>query len=240
MRPSDIRIQDLPINDSLRRKLELADEFSVEELELMKNHRDLIYQLRKKEQEIVEPLEPEEYPPKLEDMFDPSKNSTRRRRYRPDPLDPTPEDELAKTELDLDQKANLDPLSIGRRQKAKNRETEKFLLDEYGGQCQICDITFEQRNGSPYFAIAHLVHRSQAKWLDNPRNALCLCANHWAQFKYGELKTLDEDILDQITDSEEDQPHIITVMLCNEPQVITFSVNHISKLRTLVEVTENL
>ena len=247
MRPNETSIQDFlsrdDIADDVKRRFVLANEFSIEDLELMRNNRELLDQLRRKQRETVETLSPDEYPPELENRFNSPSNPISKRRDRFDsPVlpDNAAEDEVTETELGLNQKPELDPLIIGRKQQAKNRDTEKFLLHEYGGQCQICDTTFEQRNGSPYFAIAHLIRRSQAKWLDDPRNALCLCANHWAQFKYGELKTLDEEILDQITTSEEEQPHDIFIMLCKEPQAVTFSANHISKLRALVEVTENL
>ena len=242
MQASETSIQDLlgrdDIADDVKRRLELSSEFSVEELELMKEHRNLLDQLRRKDQDSAEPFNPGNIPFELEEEFNPPDN--------PSPSPPSPpyptsrtvtDDEMIDTELDLDQEPKLEPLSIGRKRMAKNLETWKFLLDEYGGLCQICASTFEQRNGSPYFAIAHLIQRSKAEVLDNPRNALCLCANHWAQFKYGELKTLDEAIVDQIIDSEEGRPHYIELMLCGERQEITFSSNHISKLRALIEVS---
>ncbi len=245
MQPSKASIQDVlsreDIADDVKRRLELANEFSVEDLELMRKHRNLLDQLRLKDREIAEPFNMGDILPELEETFNtrdiPSPSP-------PGPSEPAPpyipDDELIDTELDLYQESDLEPLTVGRQRRAKNLETWRFLLNEYGGCCQMCDSTFEQRNGSPYFAIAHLVGRSHTKLLDDPRNALCLCANHWAQFKYGELKTLDEAILDQITTSEEEQPCDISIMLCKRPQVITFSANHISKLRALVEVTEGL
>ncbi len=242
MRASETSIQDLlgrdDIADDVKQRLELSSEFSVEDLELMRKNRHLLDQLRRKDQESADPFDPGNIPSELGDEFTPQDNPSL---GPPSPTDQTPRvilgNELIKTELELGHEPDLEPLRIGRKRRAKNPETWKFLLDEYGGLCQICASTFEQRNGSPYFAIAHLIQRSKAEVLDNPRNALCLCANHWAQFKYGELKTLEEAIVDQIIDSEEGCPHYIEEILCGERQEITFSSNHISKLRALIEVS---
>lgn len=232
----DSPFHNLPENE--RRKHERVKDRTEEEIiEALED-----YDKKKaKELESNETLAPEGIPAELARVFNrPDFPSPRPRPVSSEPTDSALEGERTKTELDLNQESHPIPLALRRKPRAKNRETERYLLDEYGGRCQICDTTFKLRNGSPFFAIAHLIQRSKSELLDNPRNAISLCANHWVQFKHGELKTLDEDILHQIVASEEELPHEILVMLCGEPQVITFSANHISKLRALVEVTENL
>ena len=138
-------------------------------------------------------------------------------------------------ELDAEERYQL---RVQRVWDPKNPETRRFLYDEYGGECQICDDTFEKRDGQNYFEAVHLVGRSRARFLDHPRNALCLCANHSAQFHAGEIATPEDDIVAEVISSEESQPFDLDIMLCGEPQTITFTANHIDELRGVLEASQ--
>ncbi len=60
------------------------------------------------------------------------------------------------------------------------------LLAWYGGRCQVCGCgkTWPKRDGSPFFIAAHLIDREHARLLDDPANAICLCADHFAQWRH--------------------------------------------------------
>jgi predicted restriction endonuclease len=70
---------------------------------------------------------------------------------------------------------------------AKNSSVREFLKQQYQGRCQICQETFSQRDGQPYFEGVYLVSRTRARWVDRYGNVLCLCANCSAKFLHGEL-----------------------------------------------------
>lgn len=93
---------------------------------------------------------------------------------------------------------------------ARRKETERSLLEPpnesvraslfewYQGSCQICDETWPKKDGYPYFTAAYIVERQFKRWLDEPGNALCLCAKHFAQWKLA-TKHSTTEIMEQIS-----------------------------------------
>ena len=79
----------------------------------------------------------------------------------------------------------------------KNDQVRITLIEWYRGQCQICDKTFTQSNGEPYFEGLYLVSHTTAGWIDRVGNVLCLCPWHSAMFQFGP-KEIDEDVTQQI------------------------------------------
>ena len=157
------------------------------------------------------------------------------------PIRKTPDARQSDAERDIGDEPDAEErhqLRVQRVWDPKNPETRRFLYDEYGGECQICSYTFETRDGQNYFEAVHLVGRSLARFLDHPRNALCLCANHSAQFHAGEIATPEDDIVAEVISSEESQPFDLDIMLCGEPQTITFTANHIDELRGGLEASQ--
>ena len=223
------------IPESERQKFELTKNRSAEEI---KEALELFDEKNEKQRETVESLDPDEYPSELEDVFDqPDILIPRPRPDLPDPPDLpdiSPEDRLY---ADIDSEPDPEEryeLRIKRIWQPKNPETRQFLEKEYEGRCQICDYTFEQRNRTYYFEAVHIVPRTRAKWVDDPRNAICLCANHSAQFRHGELSTPESDIREQIISSLEGQEHTVLIMLCGEPQLVRFSAKHMDEFRGLL------
>ena len=233
MRATEFNIDDAP--DEIKEIVAAAQGRSPLEL---KEALDLLDEKKKMERETVETLEPEEYLSELEERFNLPDNHVPSPIRRPDPLhlpDITPEERL---DDDIENEPDPDvryELRMRRIWQTRNPKTRKFLEKEYGGYCQICDFTFEQRNKTNYFEAVHLIPRTSARWLDDPRNALCLCANHSKQFQHGELSTPDSDILEQIASSEDGQGHNVLVMLCEEPQLIQFKAMHIAELKALID-----
>lgn len=118
-------------------------------------------------------------------------------------------------------------------ERVKDPKIRGFLREEYHGHCQICNYTLQKRSGPPYFEAAYLVSNEEGKRIDNPGNTLCLCPNHFAEFKYGTIEA--PNIFDQIKSYQDGQAHYIEVQLCNEPKSIRYTQNHIVMLKELVE-----
>ncbi|MEA2103373.1 MAG: hypothetical protein U9P79_01855 [Candidatus Cloacimonadota bacterium] len=97
--------------------------------------------------------------------------------------EPKPEQRRHKVEIELLE--GPDP---------KVRET---LSQWYDGKCQICGNTWPKRNGEPYFTAAYLMERQNAKLMDTPANAVCLCAEHFAQWCHAAIEA-PLDIMEQI------------------------------------------
>jgi len=123
-----------------------------------------------------------------------------------------------------------------------DEQVREYLLQLYGGKCQICGKTFPQRDGSPFFIANYIVPRKLARFVDNQANALCLCADHFARWQHGAIES--KDIVDQIynfkTESEGgySQP-ILRIKLCGEECEIKFKEKHLLDLQELLEASES-
>lgn len=78
-----------------------------------------------------------------------------------------------------------------------NPAVRNKLYEWYKGKCQICGNTWPQHDKRPYFIAAYLVERQDGAWLDNAANAICLCADHFAQWRHAS-KGAQSDPVDQI------------------------------------------
>ncbi len=228
------------IPDDVKQILQITQDRSPDEL---KRALALLDEEEEKQQDTPETLSPDQYHSELGNVFDHQSdlNSPKQPHHEDTSEEKTLEDRRIDAELDLSGEPDVFDryqLSISRRWEAKNPETRKFLLNEYGGECQICGETFNKRDGKPYFEAVHFIRRTKARWLDHPRNALCLCANHSAQIMYGELATPDHDILNEIRSSEEGRAYNLTIILCGESQTITFTANHMDEFRSGIDVAD--
>lgn len=120
-----------------------------------------------------------------------------------------------------------------KRWEPKDESIRTFLAQQYNGVCQICGYTFIQRNGEPYFEGLYLVSRTQADWIEQRGNILCLCANCCAKLLHGQSSA--EDIVDQIL-SHKSGNAVIPFELCGERVELKFSERHILDLQTLLKV----
>ena len=119
-------------------------------------------------------------------------------------------------------------------------QVREYLFQMYGGKCQICDHTFPERDGKPFFVASYIVERQKSGAVDTEANALCLCADHFAKFKHGAIET--EDIPTQIenfkTESEGgDCEPIIEIKLCGEKCEIRYNEKHFLDLQELIKVS---
>jgi|GEM_PF-895650 len=118
-----------------------------------------------------------------------------------------------------------------------DEQVREYLIQMYGGKCQICRKTFAERNGNPFFIANRMVHRKIARFVDTPANALCLCANHFAKWQHGAIEAAD--ILEQIknfkTESEDgDGKSTLNIMLCGEECKVDFKEKHLLDLQELL------
>ena len=133
----------------------------------------------------------------------------------------------------------------------RRRKTERTILegpDEqvrqslgewYSGKCQICGDTFPGRDGRPFFIANYIVPRKHARQVDTYANALCLCAEHFAEWQHGAVE--GHDIIDQINSlklpSEGGHDNLqLRVKLCGEECAIHFNEKHLLALQELLGV----
>ena len=128
--------------------------------------------------------------------------------------------------------------------KGKNDQVRVNLTEWYGGQCQICDKTFTQSNGEPYFEGLYLVSHTNAEWIDRVGNVLCLCPWHSAMFQFGP-KEVDEDIIQQILRLKVqaeggDGQLAIKLRLCEDDMEIKFAERHLIDLQEMIKKSQAL
>ena len=139
---------------------------------------------------------------------------------------------------------------------ARRKETERSLLEPpneavraslfewYQGSCQICDETWPKKDGYPYFTAAYIVERQFKRWLDEPGNALCLCAKHFAQWKLA-TKHSTTEITEQISNLKlinegGDGDLSIYLSLAGHKTIIRFNERHALALRKLIDSTTDI
>ena len=120
----------------------------------------------------------------------------------------------------------------------KDPVTREFLVQQYGGKCQICGDFFPKRDGKPYFEALYIESYNTANWLDNPANTLCLCPNHLARFLHGS-REFQPDFRSQVAAYQDRGEYEIELSLCGDKRKIKFSESHIIELKALVGATEN-
>ncbi|PXW30397.1 UNVERIFIED_CONTAM: hypothetical protein DES50_108207 [Williamsia faeni] len=112
-----------------------------------------------------------------------------------------------------------------------------YLLQTYGGRCQICQATFPRRDGEPFFEARYIVSRVARRWLDTPGNSLCLCPTCLAKTLHGSSKAVD--ILHELRELAEDVINLpdggtVSVELCGEPVSLRFAQRHLIDLGALL------
>jgi hypothetical protein len=117
----------------------------------------------------------------------------------------------------------------------------EYLSQFYDGNCQICNKTFPERNGKPFFIANYIVPKKKARFIDTPANALCLCADHFAKWQHGAVEA--EGIIEQIenfkTEAEDgNSKPVLKIILCSEECEIKFIEKHLLDLQELLRASE--
>ncbi len=143
-----------------------------------------------------------------------------------------------------DKSGELSYLTIRKKWKGKNDQVRTAFIEWYGGKCQICEKTFMQQNGKPYFEGLYLVSHTTAKWIDRVGNVLCLCAEHSAKFQFGP-KEIDENIIRQVMQLKikaegGDVSPAIRMNLCGKRIEIVYAEKHLIDLQEMIRASQNV
>lgn len=108
----------------------------------------------------------------------------------------------------------------------------------YRGRCQICDGTFPKSDASPHFVAAYLIERQNARAVDDPGNAVCLCAEHSAQWRFA-AKDTDLDVLQWVRDQSIPFPEgkdraEIPMRIAGQDVRLKFCQDHLQALQKLL------
>ena len=264
-------VRDQRLADQLRMKrdeeAELAEKsgVSIEVIRDLKENPELCEKIKewkaeKAKREQAPPLESEEseskrasyqidYPDEIEKSF----NKSGKTEVQPYIIDNgrvnNPERRREKIAEDHRDRLNGEPNANDRRKKTyrtilegPDPQVREYLSQMYGGKCQICDNTFPERDGEPFFVATYIVERQKSRAVDTSANALCLCADHFAKFKHGTIEA--EDVSAQIEDFQTeseggDCKPILDVKLCGEKCEIRFKEKHLLDLQELIKVSKD-
>lgn len=107
----------------------------------------------------------------------------------------------------------------------------------YSGKCQICDSTFIQKNGKPFFISHFLVSRKFSDSADMIGNSICLCADHFAKMVYGRLKSLG--IIEQIEGIDPNNDNFELYIRVNDDELsIKYNQKHAIALKAFYETNK--
>ncbi|MDC0160405.1 hypothetical protein OAJ07_03030 [Gemmatimonadales bacterium] len=142
--------------------------------------------------------------------------------------------------------ASTEPESFSRSVKIWTPKLSKVrteLQEWYGGKCQICDSTFDKRNGQPYFEANYLVSYKDETWFDRVGNVLCLCPQHSAMMQHGPIETESQNLRKEILELQlesEGGTHLpfLEITLCGEKKTITYVDNHILDLQEMIRASQ--
>jgi hypothetical protein len=125
-----------------------------------------------------------------------------------------------------------------------NKEAREFLYEQYQGRCQVTGTTFpkasinERGEAENYFEACSILSYSNAEYLNDAGNMLCVCADTMAKLKYASFEYIDEieDVIESFN-SKETKPDKIyaRIQLAGEACVITWTQRHFMRLIALYE-----
>ena len=158
-----------------------------------------------------------------------------------------PERYRERTDEEIEEARSREPRPDLRFQKAprtvwesKDSDVRTFLLEQYGGCCQVCGDAFRRRDGQPYFEGLYLVSRTGARWIDRPGNVLCLCATCCAKFQHGPVEA--DDMLSQIERFKALRESgagsaSLRIRLCEQEATIRFTERHLIDLQEMLNAS---
>ena len=138
-------------------------------------------------------------------------------------------------------------------------DTSQFLLEQYTGHCQICNVRLFSGNkkssrGGLEFVTTRLIEiRNKNPYANMEWNVLCLCPNHFALFKYG-IKDLrgiwelvesvsKEEVAAEWVEERKGDYYIAKIKMMGESDKIEetelfYSQTHIRKIAALIEARD--
>ncbi|EFK08746.1 conserved hypothetical protein [delta proteobacterium NaphS2] len=132
------------------------------------------------------------------------------------------------------------------RDRPANKEARKILYEQYHGRCQITGTTFpkaaanSEGNAENYFEACSLLSYSNADYLNDAGNMLCVSADTMAKLKHASLEWID-DIKDKVAEFEEGgrkaQSIEIKIKLAGKECSIKYSQRHFMRFVSLYQQT---
>lgn len=125
-----------------------------------------------------------------------------------------------------------------------NAEARRFLYEEYKGHCQITETTFPKASrkvdgtAENYFEACALTSYSNANYLNNAGNMLCVSADTMAKLKYASVELLEdfETAIRNFKESGETAQCVsLKIRLAGEDNCIKWSQRHFMRLVALYE-----
>lgn len=130
------------------------------------------------------------------------------------------------------------------RNQPSNAEARRFLYEQYQGHCQITRTTFPKANKNPdgvvenYFEACSLLSYTNADYLNDAGNMLCVSADTMAKFKYAGrtfLESLEDAIETFKANGESAESVSVKIRLAGEECFIKWSQRHFMRLVALYE-----
>lgn len=120
-----------------------------------------------------------------------------------------------------------------------NPSVRAALLEWYQGKCQICDKTWPDRSGQPFFVAAYIEERRNARWLDHEANALCLCAEHFAQWRHASIAAPMPIVeqLERLQVKGEGQDLTVEFQMLGRPHRIRYCEKHLLALKSMLDAS---
>ncbi len=122
-----------------------------------------------------------------------------------------------------------------------NSDARKFLYSEYQGRCQLTAHTFLKASANTegeaenYFEACALLSYSNADYLNDAGNMLCVSADTMAKFKHASVKWVDdlEEVIERFHIGNSEDSATARILLAGEEVRITWSERHFLRLIAL-------
>lgn len=130
------------------------------------------------------------------------------------------------------------------RNDSSNAEARHFLYEEYKGHCQITNSTFPKASrksdgtSENYFEACALTSYTNANYLNNAGNMLCVSADTMAKLKYASIELLEdfESVIQKFKESGQTiECVLLKIRLAGEDNCIRWSQRHFMRLVALYE-----
>lgn len=127
-----------------------------------------------------------------------------------------------------------------------NAEARRFLYEQYHGFCQVTETTFPKASKNTnaiaenYFEACSLLPYSEADYLNDAGNMLCLSADTIAKFKYASFEFLEnlEDVIKNFKNNSSSSESVsIRIRLAEKECSIKWSNRHFMHLVALYDKT---
>ena len=125
-----------------------------------------------------------------------------------------------------------------------NKDAREFLYEQYQGRCQVTGTTFpkasrnDRGEAENYFESCALLSYSNADYLNDAGNMLCVSADTMAKFKYASFEFIDtiDDAVKSFKDEEGKVDKVsVRIRLAGEEYSITWTTRHFMRLVALYE-----